>query len=210
MSKGKFITIEGIDGVGKSTLVPQIERALQNRNIQTLVTREPGGTSIAESIRTILLEDWEESFTPAAELLLMFAARSQHVAEIIAPALESGVWVICERFTDATYAYQGGGRTIPDEFIDKLAELVHGNHWPDLTLYLDIDVERARKRRGHLIADRIEKESLEFFRGARLRYQQLAKNHPRIKLVDANHTAAQVATVSMGHISQLFIDQEFK
>ena len=122
----------------------------------------------------------------------MFAARSQHVKEVIEPALNMGVWVICERFSDASYAYQSGGRNINAAFIDSLAELVHGDYWPDLTLYLDIDVELARKRRLDSEDDRIEGAGLEFFRKARERYRELASRTPRIKQIDASRPRSEV------------------
>ena len=192
MANGKFITLEGIDGVGKSSLVPCVNELLGTYGFKTLITREPGGTPVAEAVREILLLKWDEEFAPATELLLMFAARSQHVTEVIAPALNRGVWVICERFSDASYAYQSGGRNINAAFIDSLAELVHGDYWPDLTLYLDIDVELARERRLDSEDDRIESAGLEFFRKARERYRELANRTPRIKQIDASRPLSEV------------------
>jgi len=191
MAKGKFITLEGIDGVGKSSLVPHVNELL-GTYVKTLITREPGGTPVAEAVREILLLNWDEEFAPATELLLMFAARSQHVTEVIEPALNMGVWVICERFSDASYAYQSGGRNINAAFIDSLAELVHGDYWPDLTLYLDIDIELARKRRLDSEDDRIEGAGLEFFRKARERYRELTNRTPRIKQIDASRPLSEV------------------
>jgi len=192
MARGKFITLEGIDGVGKSSLVPHVNEQLGTYGFKTLITREPGGTPVAEAVREILLLNWDEEFAPATELLLMFAARSQHVKEVIEPALNMGVWVICERFSDASYAYQSGGRNINAAFIDSLAELVHGDYWPDLTLYLDVDVELARKRRLDSEDDRIEGAGLEFFRKARERYRELASRTPRIKQIDASRPRSEV------------------
>lgn len=192
MASGKFITLEGIDGVGKSSIVPYINELLGTFGFKTLVTREPGGTPVAEAVREILLLNWDEDFAPTTELLLMFAARAQHVTEVIAPALNSGVWVICERFSDASYAYQSGGRNIKATFIDSLAELVHGDCWPDLTLYLDIDVELARKRRLDLEDDRIESAGLDFFIKARELYRELASRTPRIKQIDASRSLPEV------------------
>lgn len=192
MANGKFITLEGIDGVGKSSLVPYVNELLGTYGFKTLITREPGGTPVAEAVREILLLNWDEEFAPATELLLMFAARSQHVTEVITPALNTGVWVICERFSDASYAYQSGGRNIKAAFIDSLAELVHGDYWPDLTLYLDIDVELARTRRLELEDDRIEGAGLDFFRKARERYRELANRTPRIKQIDASRPLSEV------------------
>ena len=184
--KGQFITLEGVDGVGKSTVVPYIEQVLQAQNIPYFITREPGGTPLAEGIRDLLLSEWEEPVSAEAELFLIFAARAQHVAQVIKPCIEIGTWVICERFTDASFAYQGGGRNIPLSFIEQLAQAVHAEYWPDLTIFLDIDVETALRRRAHRAQDRIEKEAVEFFKVARTTYLQLAETYPRITKVDAS------------------------
>lgn len=185
-AKGQFITLEGVDGVGKSTVVPNIEQVLQSHSIPYFVTREPGGTPLAEGIRELLLSEWEETVTAEAELFLMFAARAQHVAEVIKPRLEMGTWVICERFTDASFAYQGGGRNLPLSLVEHLAEAVHAAYWPDLTVYLDIDVETALQRRAHRTQDRIEKETIDFFRFARTTYLKLAETESRIVKIDAS------------------------
>lgn len=184
--RGQFITLEGVDGVGKSTVVPRIEQVLQAREISYFITREPGGTPLAEGIRKLLLSDWEEPVTAEAELFLIFAARAQHVAEVIKPRIEAGTWVICERFTDASFAYQGGARELSLGFVEKLADAVHAEYWPDLTIYLDIDVEIALQRRAHRAQDRIEKETIEFFEVARKTYLQLADTQPRIAKIDAS------------------------
>lgn len=184
--RGQFITLEGVDGVGKSTVVPSIEQVLQRQNIPYFITREPGGTPLAEGVRNLLLSDWEETVTAEAELFLIFAARAQHVAEVIKPRLEVGTWVICERFTDASFAYQGGARGLPLSFVERLAEAVHAEYWPDLTIYLDIDVEIALQRRAHRTQDRIEKETIEFFEVARDTYLQLAETHTRMTKIDAS------------------------
>lgn len=187
MSKrGQFITLEGVDGVGKSTVVPYIEKVMCDQNIPYFITREPGGTPLAEGIRNLLLSDWDEVVSAEAELFLMFAARAQHVAEVIKPHIAAGTWVICERFTDASFAYQGGGRRLSLSFVERLADAVHSECWPDLTIYLDIEVETALNRRAHRTQDRIEKETIDFFEVARNTYLQLAETNSRIKKIDAS------------------------
>lgn len=190
--RGKFITVEGIEGVGKSTVVPYIESLLQEAGFNVCVTREPGGTVLAESIRQLLLSDWDEGLLPQTELLLMFASRSQHSHVVIEPNLEAGNWVLCERFTDASVAYQGGGRNIPRRYIESLASLAHGKLWPDLTLYLDMDVNGTVRRTHGRVKDRIEQEDLEFFQRVRNAYLELASHESRIVAIDANNSLASV------------------
>ncbi|MYD46123.1 MAG: dTMP kinase [Gammaproteobacteria bacterium] len=205
--RGQFITLEGVDGVGKSTVVPNIEQVLQSHSIPYFITREPGGTPLAEGIRRLLLSEWEETVTAEAELFLMFAARAQHVAEIIKPRIEVGTWVICERFTDASFAYQGGGRHLPLGLVERLAEAVHAEYWPDLTVYLDIDVETALQRRAHRTQDRIEKETIDFFELARTTYLQLAKSESRIVKIDASVPLAEL-TRAVSTVVQNFVSQQ--
>ena len=143
---GRFLTVEGIEGVGKSTQVARLAATLAGRGIAHLVTREPGGTALAERIRDLVLQPREEPMPPAAELLLMFASRAVHLANRIEPALSEGKWVVCDRFTDATYAYQGAGRGMPDEDIRSLEKFVQGGRRPDLTLLLDVPVEIGLER----------------------------------------------------------------
>ena len=187
MSRGKFITVEGIEGVGKSTNIGFLTAALERRGIEVLTTREPGGTPTAERIRGLLVEHGDEPMPDVAELLLMFAARALNVANVIRPALAHGTWVVADRFTDASRAYQGGGRGIPMERINTLAEWVHGDLVPDLTILLDapVDVGIARAgRRGE--PDRIETEKAEFFSRVRETYLRLAASEPgRFVVVDA-------------------------
>ena len=194
ISTPKFITIEGVEGVGKSTNITVIKEYLEQHNIDYVLTREPGGTLLAEAIRDLLLEDHSEDVDPVTELLLMFAARSQHLAEVIGPALAVGNWVLCDRFTDATYAYQGGGRGIESEKIAILENLVQGELRPDLTLILDLEPELGLARaanRGEL--DRFEKQQLEFFNKVRNVYLQRAGDEPdRCVVIDASQELEQV------------------
>jgi dTMP kinase len=205
MSRGKFITFEGGEGVGKTTNVAFVESYLQARNIPVIVTREPGGTPLAEKLRTLLLDKKTEAMAEEAELLLMFAARAQHLKHIIEPALARGDWVICDRFTDATYAYQGGGRNMKIKTIEWLENLVQENLRPDLTLLLDapikIGIERARKRGAF---DRFESETLQFFENVRRAYLLQAEINPqRIKLIKANQSLADVQQTIISVLSPL-------
>ena len=185
---GRFITVEGGEGAGQSTNLALIVTELEARGIQVEVTREPGGTPLAEEVRTLLLAPREETLVPQAELLLMFAARAQHLAERIEPALAAGRWVLCDRFTDATFAYQGAGRGLGERMIRTLADLVHPQRWPDLTVYLDLAPEtglaRARQRGT---PDRIERESTPFFQRVRAAYVARAQADPgRFAVIDAS------------------------
>lgn len=192
--KPYFITMEGIEGVGKSTNIATISEYLRERGIDYIVTREPGGTALAEKIRSLLLEVDAEPVTELSELLLMFAARSQHIETLIKPALESGKWVICDRFTDATFAYQGGGRGLDRDKISQLQTMVQDELQPDLTIILDLDpqtgMQRARKR-GSL--DRFEREEMEFFDRVRQTYLDIAEAEPeRCATIDASQPLERV------------------
>jgi dTMP kinase len=192
--RGRFITLEGIEGVGKSTHLEFIVGHLKRHGLKVLKTREPGGTPGADEIRGILLKVRKESFEPMAELLLMFAARALHVDNVIRPALEAGIWVVCDRFTDASYAYQGGGRNIPVSRIAALERMVLRGLHPDVTLLLDtkvaIGMARVRKR-GSL--DRFERERSAFFGRVRRAYLARARKEPRrVKIVDARGPLAEV------------------
>ena len=185
---GLFITVEGIEGVGKSTNIEWIKQCLEARNIQCIVTREPGGTLLAEKIRQLLLEVQEEPVTELSELLLVFADRAQHVERLIKPTLSQGQWVICDRFTDATYAYQGGGRGIHRSTIAELELLVQGQLKPDLTIILDLDpaigLARAQQRAS---LDRFEQEEIAFFEKVRKAYLEIAAAEPeRCVIIDAS------------------------
>jgi len=191
---GKFITIEGIEGVGKSTNSQFIQQWLIQQNISFVHTREPGGTALAEDIRSLLLTPREERVHTNAELLMMFASRAQHIGEVIQPALDDDKWVLCDRFTDATYAYQGGGRGVSLNKISQLETLVQDDLRPDLTLILDLPVEvglgRA-KARGAL--DRFEQEKLNFFEKVRQAYLDIAAQQPkRCRVIDASLPLEQV------------------
>jgi dTMP kinase len=194
---GKFITIEGGEGVGKSTNADLIQSVLESRGCEVVVTREPGGTALGEALRSILLSADIESPVAMAELLIIFAARAQHLTTVIEPALAAGKWVLCDRFTDATYAYQGWGRNIDQRAIASLEQLVQGARRPDLTVLLDMDpslgLARAKERAE---LDRFEQEELAFFNRVREGYLARAKEEPaRWLIIDASKTLDEVTTV---------------
>ena len=191
--KGRFITIEGVEGVGKSTNISYIERFLEARDIKFVSTREPGGTALAERIRDVLLDKAESSMDPMTELLLMFAARKQHTEELIKPALERGEWVICDRYTDSSYAYQGGGRGLDSKIISKVEKLTLGSFKPDLPIVLDLPVKKGLARagnRGEL--DRFELESEKFFKRVRATFLARAKTHKRYHVINASRSLSAV------------------
>jgi dTMP kinase len=194
---GRFVTMEGIEGVGKSTQVARLSEALKALGVAHVVTREPGGTPLAESIRDVVLTAREETLPPTGELLLMFAARAVHLANHIEPNLRAGRWVICDRFTDATYAYQGGGRQLRMDAIGELESMVQGTLRPHLTLLLDAPVEnalaRARRRNAGSPEDRFERERSEFFERVRSVYRARAAAEPdRIAIIDATKSIDEV------------------
>jgi dTMP kinase len=198
VNPGRFLTIEGIEGVGKTTQVARLSEALSARGIAHVVTREPGGTPLAERIREIVLKSGDEVLPPTAELLLMFAARAVHLTNHIEPHLRAGRWVVCDRFTDATYAYQGGGRRLGEDNIRRLEAMVQGARRPDLTVLLDAPVEqalrRARQRNAGAVSDRFESERAEFFERVRDAYRARAAAEPnRIASIDASQSADGVA-----------------
>jgi len=199
--QGKFITVEGSEGVGKSSNLAYIEDYLSNAGINIVRTREPGGTALSEAIRELLLDARQRSMCDDTELLLMFAARAQHLAEVIRPALAAGQWVLCDRFTDATYAYQGGGRGVPMERIRVLEEWVQGELRPDHTLLLDMPVAAGLERAGaRSEPDRFEQEQHAFFERVRETYLARAQAEPgRIHVIDASpaldKVQVQIATV---------------
>lgn len=184
---GRFITVEGIEGVGKSTNLAFVQARLEALGQTVVLTREPGGTALGEAIRGLLLDHRNDTMGDDTELLLMFAARAQHLAEVIRPAMALGHWVLCDRFTDATYAYQGGGRGVARARIAALEEWVQDGLRPDLTLLLDVPVEVGLARAGKRGAlDRFERERADFFERVRAAYLALADNEPaRFRVIDA-------------------------
>ena len=180
MMRGKFITLEGIEGAGKSSQRVFIQEFLQRAGKTVLLTREPGGTALGEKIRALLLDHRNKEMASDTELLLMFAARAQHLAQVICPALARGDWVLCDRFTDATYAYQGGGRGISSARIAAMETWVQGELRPDLTLLLDVTEDIGLQRAGQRSTpDRFERERVEFFARVRGAYLEMAKTTPR-------------------------------
>jgi dTMP kinase len=189
---GKFITLEGVDGAGKSTHIPWIAERLRAGNREVVLTREPGGTPLAEKLRALVLA---EPMDPLSETLLMFAARADHVRKVIAPALARGAWVVCDRFTDATLAYQGAGKGVPAERIRQLAQAVHPGLAPDQTLIFDCpyEVSRSRLSNSGRELDRFEAEERAFFDRVRAAYRQLAESEPgRVCLLDGAQVPEQV------------------
>ncbi|MFO1503049.1 MAG: dTMP kinase [Steroidobacteraceae bacterium] len=206
MSRGRFITVEGIEGAGKSTLITGLGEVLRAHGITVCATREPGGTPLAEDIRGLVLARRAEGMPPAAELLLMFAARAAHVAQRIEPALARGEWVLCDRFTDASRAYQGAGRGLSAADIEALARVAHPGLVPDLTLLLDIapDAGLARARQRGAGGDRFEDEQLAFFTRVREGYLALARAEPlRWRVLDATLPAAALLRRAMEMLPEL-------
>lgn len=193
-TRGRFITVEGIEGVGKSSNIGVLVNTLQAAGKQVVTTREPGGTPMAEGIRELLVSPRDEHIPEIAELLMMFSARSLNVENVIKPALAAGSWVVSDRFTDSSRAYQGGGRGMPMATIDALADWVHGDTVPDLTLLLDAPAATGLERVGQRGApDRFEQEKLAFFERVRTCYLQLAEQDAeRITVIDTTHSLADV------------------
>jgi dTMP kinase len=191
-----FITFEGAEGVGKSTQIARAAERLRARGIEPLVTREPGGTALAEKLRSLVLDHGHGEVGATAELFLMFAARASHVADVIRPALAAGRCVLCDRFTDATEAYQGGGRGVDSATIRQLAEIAHPGLTPDLTIVFDVPaaVASARLARRGSGQDRIESEDPQFFERVRAAYRAIAAREPaRVRIVDASRPEDEVA-----------------
>ena len=202
MSRGRLITLEGSEGVGKSTNLDVVCEFLEEKRIRFTVTREPGGTEIAERIRELLLSETAEIMDGLTELLLMFAARNQHLTRKILPELDQGLWVVSDRFTDASYAYQAFGRSIAIEKVDTLRRLVQDGFNPDLTLLLDVEPDVSRGRISDRELDRIEKENLEFYQRVRAGYLDLAEKLERIKLIDASKDLESVGAEIRRHMSE--------
>lgn len=194
LPQGKFITLEGGEGVGKSTNLRFITQWLDEQGISYIQTREPGGTPLAEQLRSLLLEKRDERVDPTAELLMVFAARAQHLNQVIKPALAQGKWVVCDRFTDATYAYQGGGRGLDWALIAQLEQTVQGDLRPDCVLLLDVDPEIGLQRAASTgAADRFESEQMDFFRKVRAAYRKRAEGNPECyQLIDASVSLEEV------------------
>lgn len=207
MKRGKFITIEGQDGAGKSTNVSVIKEYLENNDISFVHSREPGGTPLGETLRELLLNSKDNSIGNKAELLLIFAARAQHIQDVIEPALASGQWVLCDRFTDATFAYQGGGRGMSLSEIAELEQHVQGSLRPDLTLLMDIPVELGESRAGQRSEpDRFELQQRTFKQNVRDCYLDRAHKEPaRIKVVDASKSFDDVK-VQVENVMKTFVN----
>ena len=191
---GRFITLEGGEGAGKTTCMDHIRQRILDAGVELVETREPGGTEIGEKIRELLLDKDNDDILPDTELLLMFAARAQHIGQLIRPALERGQWVLCDRFTDATYAYQGGGRGIGQAHIAALEQWTQQGLKPDLTLLLDLPVETGLERAGQRSEpDRFESESMNFMRQVRQAYLDIAAREPqRVRVIDASRPLEEV------------------
>ena len=208
-SRGRFITVEGIEGVGKTSNIEVLVKHIENAGYEVVTTHEPGGTPLSADIRSILMHRGDEPIPEIAELLLMFAARSLNVNNNIRPALDAGKWVVCDRFTDSSRAYQGAGRGLPMETVNQVAEWVHGDLWPDLTILLDAPVEVGMARAGNRSApDRIEKEENAFFSRVREGYLKLAtEEHERFAVVDTTRSLAEVQTDVVA-LAQQLIDND--
>lgn len=210
-ARGRFITLEGIEGAGKSTVARALREALEARGIEVVSTREPGGTPLAERLREVVLEKGTEQLSAEAETLLMFAARAVHLDNLIRPALQRGAWVICDRYTDATRAYQGGGRGVSSALIEALAVEIHRGTDPDLTLWLDLPIEQGlaraaarRRAQGAIQVDRFESETLEFFARVHDTYRGLAVREPqRVKRLDAHAPPEVVAAAAWASVESL-------
>lgn len=200
--RGRFLTLEGVDGAGKSTHGPWIAERLQALGCKVLVTREPGGTPLGEKLRGLLLA---EPMSLETEALLMFAARSEHLDKVIRPALAAGTWVVCDRFTDASYAYQGGGRGLGVARVAALEQWLHPDLQPDLTWLFDVPLDVARQRLADARQpDRFEREAQAFFERTRAAYHELAAAHPgRIRLVDATQSVEAVRAQLDQHLRAL-------
>lgn len=193
MNRGQFITLEGMDGAGKTTHLEWLRQRLTAKGVALTVTREPGGTALGEALRTLLL-DVVDTRDPETEALLMFAARREHITQVITPALTAGRWVLCDRFTDATYAYQAGGSGMAWERVAALESWVQGDLQPDLTLYFDLDPTVGRDRTQKVRApDRFEREQLAFYERVRTAYRRRATEYPqRIRVIDAARSIPEV------------------
>ena len=203
---GKFITLEGSEGVGKTTNIDVVCRLLEANGVPFIKTREPGGTPLAEALREAMLAVREEEVSAMTELLIVFAARTQHLDRVIRPALAAGQWVVCDRFTDASYAYQGHGRGLDLERITALEGWVQNGLQPDLTLLLDLAPEVAEQRMQERTKDRMESEKVEFYQRVRSGYLRRAAQDARFRVIEAKNTIDAVATEIDAHVSALIRD----
>lgn len=203
--RGLFITLEGGEGAGKSTAMTYVEKGLREAGVDLICTREPGGTRLGEQLRETLLAPSEIGIDPLAELLMMFAARAQHLSECIVPALQRGKWVLCDRFTDASYAYQGAGRSLGEAPVSALEELVQGGFRPDLTLLLDVPAEIGLSRaRGRGALDRFEQEDHAFFERVRQSYLSRARRSSgRYQIIDASAELTEVEAALQSVVKDL-------
>jgi dTMP kinase len=218
--QGRFITLEGLDGCGKSTQLNLLAEALRRRGLAVIMTREPGGTPIGEKIRSVLLNSSTGGLSPWAELALMFASRAQHIDELIRPALKAGNWVLCDRFTDSSEAYQGGGRRLGSEVVREMNRIVCRGFQPDLTIYMDSDVgasvDRARSRNkastgaGEQDENRFEQESRAFFERVRQKFLEIARREPeRVTMIDARRSIEVVSSDIMGVVEKKLLAISF-
>lgn len=205
IQRGRFITLEGGEGAGKTTLLRGLEAHLREHGIDLVVTREPGGTEVGEAVRALVLDAANNALCAEAELLLMFASRAQHVRQVIEPALAAGRWVLCDRFTDASYAYQGGGRGQPMQRIAALEQWACAGVTPDMTLLLDLPVATGRARAtGRSAPDRIEVEADGFFERVRAAYRERAAAEPsRFRVIDATQSPAKVLADAIDAVAEL-------
>lgn len=207
MARGRFIVLEGLEGAGKSTALAQLQAQLEAAGKRALVTREPGGTPLGEQLRRLLLDPSAQDMEPVTELLLVFAARKQHVAQVIKPALEAGVWVVCDRFVDSSYAYQGGGRGLASSLIAEVERLCLAGFRPDLSILLDLDPQTGLARAGQgRKADRFEQEGPAFFAAVRQAFLARAKDSPTHRLVDASQPLADVQRQLQGILAEALED----
>lgn len=207
MARGWFITLEGGEGAGKSSLLPVVAQWLADRGHAVVTTREPGGTAAGERLREILLHAHDLDLAAETEVLLMFAARCEHLDKLIRPALAAGRTVVCDRFTDATYAYQGGGRGVPPARIAVLEDWVQGDLRPDLTLLLDVPVATGLERKGGDVPDRFERENHEFLERVRQAYLERAAREPqRVRVIDASRPLEEVRRAVLATLAEVIRD----